>query len=37
VKVVLVDDVQQVVGRDAIAVPIARPQPLWSEQNPQDW
>ena len=37
VKVVLVDDAQAVVGQAHSAVPISRPQPLWSEQNPQDW
>ena len=37
VKVVLLDDTQVVVGQAHSAVPIARPQPLWSEQNPQDW
>lgn len=37
VKVVLLDDAQRVVGQARSAVPIARPQPLWSEQDPQDW
>ena len=37
VKVVLVDEAQRVVGQAHSAVPIARPQPLWSEQDPQDW
>ncbi|MEQ1682053.1 MAG: xylulokinase [Burkholderiaceae bacterium] len=37
VKVVLLDGEQNVVGQAHSAVPIARPQPLWSEQNPQDW
>lgn len=37
VKVVLVDDAGRVVGQAHGAVPISRPQPLWSEQNPQDW
>ena len=37
VKVVLVDDAQRVVGQAHCAVPISRPQPLWSEQNPHDW
>ena len=37
VKVVLLDDAQAVVGQARSAVPIVRPQPLWSEQNPNDW
>ena len=37
VKVVLLDDTQAVVGQAHSAVLISRPQPLWSEQNPQDW
>jgi len=37
VKVVLVDDAQRVIGQATSAVPISRPQPLWSEQLPQDW
>jgi xylulokinase len=37
VKVVLLDDAQVVVGQAHSAVPISRPQPLWSEQNPHDW
>ncbi|MEP7099246.1 MAG: xylulokinase [Burkholderiales bacterium] len=37
VKVVLVDDAQCVVGQAHSAVPISRPQPLWSEQQPHDW
>jgi xylulokinase len=37
VKVVLVDDAQRVIGQARSAVPISRPQPLWSEQDPADW
>jgi len=37
VKVVLIDNAQHVVGQAHSAVPISRPQPLWSEQDPQDW
>ena len=37
VKVALVDDAQRVVGQASAAVPISRPHPLWSEQNPNDW
>ena len=37
VKVVLLDAAQQVVGQASSAVPISRPQPLWSEQDPHDW
>ena len=37
VKVVLVDDAGHVVGQAASALPISRPHPLWSEQDPRDW
>jgi xylulokinase len=37
VKAVLVDDAGRVVGQAHGAVPISRPQPLWSEQDPADW
>ena len=37
VKVVLIDDAQRVIGQSHSSVPISRPQPLWSEQDPADW
>ncbi len=37
VKAVLVDDAGRVVGQAHGAVPISRPQPQWSEQDPADW
>jgi xylulokinase len=37
VKVVLLNDDQQVVGQAHSPVAISRPQALWSEQDPQDW
>ncbi len=37
VKAVLVDDAQRIVGQASSPVPISRPQPLCSEQNPHDW
>jgi xylulokinase len=37
VKVVLVDDAQCVVGQASAALSIARPQALWSEQDPHAW
>lgn len=37
VKAVLLDDAQRVVAQAHSAVPISRPHPLWSEQNPHDW
>ena len=37
VKAVLIDDAQRVVGQCHAPVAISRPQPLWSEQNPQHW
>lgn len=37
VKSVLVDDADRVVGDADALVPISRPRPLWSEQDPLDW
>lgn len=37
VKVVLLNDAQQIVATMQQGLPISRPQPLWSEQNPDDW
>ena len=37
VKVVLLDENQHIVAITQKPLPISRPQPLWSEQNPQDW
>ena len=37
VKAVLLDDAQRVVGQAHAPVPIARPHPQWSEQDPADW
>lgn len=37
VKVVLLNDEQQIIATTQQSLPISRPQPLWSEQNPQDW
>lgn len=37
VKVVLVDDAGSVVGQGSSALEIARPHPLWSEQDPAAW
>ena len=37
VKVVLIDDAQHIIGQARSAVPISRPQALWSEQDPADW
>jgi xylulokinase len=37
VKALLLDDAQCVVGTAHAALPISRPQPLWSEQDPRDW
>ena len=36
-KAVLLDEEQRVVGAAAEALAIARPEPLWSEQHPDDW
>jgi len=37
VKAVLVDDADRVVGESTHPLPIMRPRPLWSEQDPDDW
>ena len=37
VKVVLLDENQHIIAITQKPLPISRPQPLWSEQNPQDW
>jgi xylulokinase len=37
VKALLVDDEQHIVAESAQDLSISRPQPLWSEQNPEDW
>ncbi|GKX60135.1 xylulokinase [Leminorella grimontii] len=37
VKVILLDEHQQVLATHTEALSVSRPHPLWSEQNPQDW
>ncbi|HHW7507999.1 TPA: xylulokinase [Mannheimia haemolytica] len=37
VKVVLLNENQHIIAITQKSLPISRPQPLWSEQNPQDW
>lgn len=37
IKVVLMDDQQQILATETVAIPISHPRPLWSEQNPIDW
>ncbi len=37
VKAILLDKNQRLIATASHALPISRPQPLWSEQNPQDW
>lgn len=37
VKAILLDENQRLIATANHALPISRPQPLWSEQNPQDW
>ena len=37
VKVLLLDDAQHAVGSAHAPLPISRPNPLWSEQDPRDW
>ena len=37
VKAILLDENQRLIATASHALPISRPQLLWSEQNPQDW
>ena len=37
VKALLVDENQRVIAEAAEPLPISRPRPLWSEQDPEDW
>ena len=37
VKALLADEDQHVVAEASEALPISRPRPLWSEQDPEDW
>ena len=37
VKTVLVDDAQRILATASSALGISRPQPQWSEQDPEDW
>jgi len=37
VKLLLVDEQQQAVDEHAVALAVTRPQPLWSEQDPEAW
>lgn len=37
VKVVLMDDSNQVIEQETAELEVSRPQPLWSEQNPEHW
>lgn len=37
VKALLVDDEQRVVGQSTLPLEIQRPQPTWSEQDPEAW
>lgn len=37
VKLILLDEQQKIIATHSIPLTIDRPQPLWSEQKPQDW
>ncbi|MFC7397542.1 xylulokinase [Chelatococcus sp. GCM10030263] len=37
VKAILVDRDQRLVAEGSMPVPVSRPRPLWSEQDPEDW
>src|SRR3982750_3620606 len=37
VKVVLMDDEQNILGQSSQTLMLSQPKPLWSEQHPNDW
>jgi len=37
IKALLVDAAQKTLGEETADLEVSRPQPLWSEQNPEDW
>lgn len=37
VKVILMDEAQNIIATENVSLSISRPKPLWSEQNPDDW
>lgn len=37
VKALLTNAQFEIVDKETVSLPISRPQPLWSEQNPKDW
>jgi xylulokinase len=37
VKAVVVDERQEILGEASVPLRTSRPQPLWSEQDPEDW
>ncbi|HJN52053.1 MAG: xylulokinase [Pseudomonadales bacterium] len=37
VKTILLDDKDQLVGQGEAPLDVSRPEPLWSEQSPEDW
>ncbi|MEP1143455.1 MAG: xylulokinase [Henriciella sp.] len=37
IKAILMDEGGEVVAQATASLPISRPEPLWSEQNPADW
>ena len=37
VKAVIVDESQAIIDQASAPLRVSRPEPLWSEQNPQDW
>lgn len=37
VKLVLMNEAQEIIAQDTQTLTVSQPQPLWSEQNPEDW
>ena len=37
VKIIILDDDEQLIAQASSSLEVSRPQPLWSEQNPADW
>lgn len=37
VKVILMDEIQNILATETVSLSVSRPKALWSEQNPNDW
>jgi len=37
IKALLIDEQQRLVAEASVPLSISRPEPLWSEQDPEEW